>query len=87
MSQRTMITSGDIAEMMGLQNGQAFMARRAKLEAVGFPKPVFWSQKPYLWKRPEVEFWIDHQHEITTGCTGPAFDAENVVMMAKARVA
>jgi predicted DNA-binding transcriptional regulator AlpA len=92
MTRRAIITSGDIAEMLGLQSAWSFLNKRKELEASGFPQRVSWSKNPFLWKRAEVEFWIEHEREIVAEleaakAAGATYDTENVVMMAKARVA
>ena len=92
MSTRPMITSGEVAHMLGLQGAWSFLHRRPELEASGFPAPMPWSKRPLLWRRTDVEFFIEHAHEIAEGIEaakqgGGTFDAENVVMMTKARVA
>ena len=92
MSKRSMITSGDVAHMLGLQSAWSFLHRRPELEASGFPAPMPWSKRPLLWKRSEVDFWIEHASEIAAGIQeakegSGGLEAENVVMMAKARVA
>lgn len=92
MSERAIITAAEIARMMGLQSAWSFLNKRKALEAKGFPKRVSWSQNPFMWRRSEVKFWIDHEREIVDGIkaakqAGGLVDAESVVMMAKARVA
>lgn len=55
---RMFITSADIAQALALPSANAFLARRADLEAKGFPLPCSWSARPMRWRADQVHAWI-----------------------------
>jgi predicted DNA-binding transcriptional regulator AlpA len=57
---KTFITSDEVAGLLGLTDGAAFLRRRERLEGDElFPLPMPHSQRPLLWKADEVRAWID----------------------------
>lgn len=87
MTERKFLTAGEIAGIMGLQSAESFLARRCKLEPLGFPKPVSWCQRPMRWRATAVHEWIEASEALEAARGNEGFDAENVVMMMKAQVA
>ena len=59
---RDFIQADDVAGMIGLDDGAAFLRRRARLERdEGFPKPLPTSLRPLIWHRCQVEGWLSAQ--------------------------
>lgn len=59
---RDFIQADGVAELIGLDDGAAFLRRRARLEReTGFPKPLPTSLKPLIWHRKQVEGWLSAQ--------------------------
>ena len=57
---KTFINSDEVAGLLGLTDGSAFLRRRDRLEAEDlFPLPMPQSRRPMLWKADEVQAWID----------------------------
>lgn len=54
------LRSAAVADMLGLDSADAFLARRGWMErAQLFPLPMPHSLRPLLWKRDEVLAWLD----------------------------
>lgn len=92
MAERTFVTAGDVAHMMGLTSASAFLTRRAALEATrGFPSPVPWSKRPMMWRRDSVQRWVDGMGEVPSAALDLLPDradaARQVVMLHQARTA
>jgi predicted DNA-binding transcriptional regulator AlpA len=61
MTGRMFLNSGEVAQLLDLSSGNAFLARRADLEEKGFPLPCAWSARPMKWRSEQVRAWIDRQ--------------------------
>lgn len=58
---RDFIQADDVAELIGLADGAAFLRRRPRLERdTGFPRPLPTSQRPLIWSRARVTAWLSH---------------------------
>jgi predicted DNA-binding transcriptional regulator AlpA len=57
MSDTTLITAKDVAEMMSI-HVKTFYAFLKKPEGADFPKPISLGKRTNRWKRGEVEMWI-----------------------------
>ena len=56
---RPFITSGHVAQLLGLDDAAAFMRQRARLQTDHlFPYPMPTSRRPLRWKTDEVQAWI-----------------------------
>lgn len=55
------LNSGEVAQLLDLPSANAFLARRAQLEDLGFPLPCAWSARPLRWRAEQVRAWIDRQ--------------------------
>ncbi len=87
-SERVFITAGDVSALLGFHSAYGFQSRREMLEARGFPARISWCDRPFKWRRKAVEDWITASEALDAAIAeGGEFNAENVVMMAKARVA
>lgn len=52
----------EVATILGMASGPAFLRRRAVLEADhGFPLPGAQSLRPMVWRREQVEYWAAAQ--------------------------
>ena len=91
MNERTFLFSIDVAGMFEFHSANMFLARRVKLEEqLGFPKRCPWRQRPYVWRRDEVEAWFEQVGDISkvmASLEEDEADTENVVMLLKAKVA
>lgn len=57
-----LITSDQVADLLGLADRRAFLAQRARLEdQTLFPPPVPVQRRIYRWRRDEVLAWIARQ--------------------------
>lgn len=61
MTSRMFLNSTEVAQLLDLPSGNAFLARRADLEEKGFPLPCTWSARPMKWRAEQVTGWIDRQ--------------------------
>jgi hypothetical protein len=60
MSERTFIDAREIAQLLGLPDGAAFLRRRTDLEDHhGFPIPMPHWKRPIKYRRDQVMHWID----------------------------
>lgn len=56
------IQANDVAELIGLPDGAAFLRRRDTLERDhGFPPPMPTSARPLIWRRARVAAWVEAQ--------------------------
>ncbi len=85
----TFITADAVASLIGLDDGRAFLARRARLEDdASFPLPLPTCLRPLKWRRDQVEHWASLQGLPQGQSMTPeraATAGPNVVMMAEAR--
>ena len=59
---RDYIQADEVAALIGLDDGAAFLRRRARLEREAqFPKPMPTSLRPLLWQRARIEGWLTAQ--------------------------
>lgn len=59
---RDFIQADDVADLIGLPDGAAFLRRRDRLERdTGFPKPLPTSLRPLIWHRARVDAWLTAQ--------------------------
>lgn len=61
MNDRSTFTdAAGVARLLGLPDAAAFLRRRDRLEDEDlFPLPMPTSRRPLLWKRDEVQAWVD----------------------------
>lgn len=84
------ITSGHVAQLLGLDDAAAFMRQRARLETDHlFPYPMPTSRRPLRWKSDEVQAWISRNGRpcatpINAGVLAQAIATGKVHMMALA---
>lgn len=82
------IEAADVAQLTGFQNATAFLRARPRLEDEGFPLPMPTSLRPLLWRREQVEAWIDVQgvpRNQRIDLTSLRDAGPNVILMAEAR--
>ncbi|MEO0859205.1 MAG: hypothetical protein AAFY65_01230 [Pseudomonadota bacterium] len=59
-----LVTSGDVAAILGFTSSEAFLAKRVEMEdLLDFPSPVQWVQRPYKWRRDMLRGWWRRQAE------------------------
>lgn len=59
---RLLITSDEVAGLLGLVNAAAFLRQRERLEAEAlFPPCVKVQKRAMRWRRDEVLAWVDRQ--------------------------
>ena len=61
MTLPSFITSAQVAQLLDLPSANAFLARRADMEDLGFPLPVAWMARPMKWRADLVQAWIARQ--------------------------
>jgi hypothetical protein len=81
---RMFITSADVAQLLELPSANAFLARRADLEGLGFPLPCAWSARPMRWRADLVQAWIALQGQPRALGQKPRLVAENAGYMNRA---
>lgn len=56
------ITSAEVAALLGLPSALALLHRRQRLEdAEGFPLPMPYGRSRFMWRRDQVERWIEER--------------------------
>jgi predicted DNA-binding transcriptional regulator AlpA len=88
--QRPFITADDVAQLVGLVDGAAFLRQRTRLERHhDFPAPMPTSMRPMIWRRSEVVAWVQAQGRPATAARPefhrPAHASGNVVLLEQAR--
>lgn len=59
---RLLITSDEVAALLGLDSARAFLRQRDRLEGVEFfPPPIRVQLRAMRWRRDEVLAWINRQ--------------------------
>lgn len=59
---RLLITSDEVAALLGLDSARAFLRQRDRLERdLHFPPPVRVQLRAMRWRRDEVLTWVDRQ--------------------------
>lgn len=87
---RTFITAEEVAQLLELANGNAFLRRREELErAHYFPAPMPVPQRPMRWRASAVSAWLDAQGNAPTAhgdtYTGaPTAPPTNLVLLKEA---
>lgn len=89
---RHFIGAAEVAHLLGIASGTAFLARRADLQGrLGFPAPAPWQKRPLLWRRDSVETWVAGMGEVPSAALDLVPDqadaARRVVMLHQARTA
>ena len=81
------IEAPDVAALLDLPSGEAFLAKRRGLERDhGFPKPMVWSLRPMKWRADRVRAWIQEQGGASASNPAiPDNDPVVVRLMAEAR--
>lgn len=83
---RTFIDAGEVADLLGLTDRFAFLHRRERLmRDDGFPPPMPHSARPLLWRRSQVEAWIDAFGRTGTAPVATVEPGGNVHLMREAR--
>ncbi len=86
--QREFIDKDEVAQMIGLPDGRAFLRQRARLETeAGFPAPMPTTPLPRFWRRSAIAAWLE-----TAGTTAPAPGnwtgwGNNIALLHEARTA
>lgn len=89
MSLPLFLSSDQVASVIGLPDGGAFLRIRPRLERENFfPPPMPTSRRPMRWRQDEVTAWLDRMGRPA----GPYIDPEDiatgrVVMLQMARTA
>lgn len=79
------ITADQVAQIIGLDDGAAFLRQRLRLQLETlFPLPLPVQKRPMRWKRDEVQAWLDRQG-LPVPPAPPVPVASNVVLLAHAR--
>lgn len=83
MTARPFLTSAAVAQALGLVSAEAFLARRATLEAAPllFPPPMPHCKRPLLWRADEVDGWISRHGIPATAGIDPALIATGKVAL------
>jgi hypothetical protein len=83
VSGRSFLTSAAVAQALGLVSAEAFLARRATLEAAPllFPPPMPHCKRPLLWRADEVDGWISRHGIPATAGIDPALIATGKVAL------
>ncbi len=55
------ITASQVAQLLDMPNGNAFLWHRPRLEDMGFPLPLPWARNPMKWRADQVRHWIAGQ--------------------------
>lgn len=85
MSKR-FITSEEVAVLLDLPDGPAFLRRREELEDEHrFPPPMPHSRRPLLWRDDQVKAWIETQGVPAATGFAAAMTGSNVVLLEEAR--
>ena len=58
------IDAAAVAQLLDLHDGDAFLRRRALMQAQGFPAPVDFIRRPRKWNRAAVLAWRDRTADI-----------------------
>lgn len=90
MTGRLFLTSAGVAQALGLVSADAFLARRATLEAAPllFPPPMPHCKRPLLWRADEVDGWIARHGIAAPAGIDPALIATGkVALLEMARTA
>lgn len=71
------IQADDVAALIGLPDGAAFLRRRDRLERdSAFPRPMPTSQRPLIWRRDNVQAWVQSQGRADSAPTLPMPQAQ-----------
>lgn len=86
---RAFIQAPEVAAMIGLPSGFAFLMKRARLQSEHlFPLPMPHSQRPLRWKADEVQAWVQRNGNPTAAGIDPeAIASGKVVLLEMARTA
>lgn len=86
MMARTFISTAEVADLLGV-SAQGFLRNRARLEdELGFPEAMPHRRRPLIWRRDQVETWIDGQGTPREDRIDPALVAAGkVALLAEAR--
>ncbi len=84
---RDFITASEVAALLGLTDAPAFHRQRDRLEDDhDFPIPMPQCRRPFLWRRDQVQAWIDAQGG-PKATPQPAPRGPNVVLLQRAMTA
>lgn len=80
---RTFITAEEVAQLLELPNGNAFLRRRDELERDhDFPAPMPVPLRPMRWRASAVRGWLNAQGNAPTGA--PTAPPTNLVLLKEA---
>jgi hypothetical protein len=66
------IEAAEVAALIGLTDGPAFLRRRRALEAQGFPAPFPSTARPRRWRRDSVLAWAEAAARLAEQGLAPA---------------
>jgi predicted DNA-binding transcriptional regulator AlpA len=82
---RIYIGAGEVAALMEFHDAAQFLTRRARLEAMGFPRPVPFCTRPMKWRAADVRAWLDGARFDPEAPPATPDTARKVVLLAEAR--
>lgn len=82
------LDADQVAQMLGLSDGGAFLRRRERLQAdTLFPPPLPITRRTYRWRADEVEAWLDRQGRAQPQPLPALPLGSNVILLHHARTA